>query len=239
MTQSIFRNIRAAYPYSEEDGMREKGDNLFLLALSIYVLINVFAGTLITNDPEIKLILKYIALSICIIFFSDFFINLYSAKNKAAYLKWGWIDFISSIPLADPLRWGRLFSIVRSLRFLRTMKAFKVLVQVLQRSKIQSFTIVVLLITFIAYTRCASLILELKRDTGGSIHAASDALRWVFLKKKNVKVVISQTQTTHWVVVTIIFNKLGLPLFSYFNAILVAWLIQKHVIIKETDNMVI
>ncbi len=216
--------------------MREKGSaayQLFLLVLSVYILCTVFAETFVVKDPEIRSVLRKIDLCVCLVFLGDFFINLYTAKSKLAYLKWGWIDLLSSIPLADSLRWGRLARIVRILRFLRTVKSLKILVSLIYNSKLQSLTLVVLLISFIAFTFCASLILELEKGYVGGINTANEALMWAFLNVMNAKVSITQAQSTGGVVVTIILNKVGLLLFAYFNAMVVAWLIQKRVEVKN------
>lgn len=207
---------------------------LFLLALSIYVLCIVFIETFIITDVEISLILQKIDLFICMVFLGDFFINLYHAKNKLAYLKWGWIDLLSSIPLVDPLRWGRLARIVRILRFLRTIKSLKILLISIQNSKFQSLTLIVLLVSFVAFTLCAALILEFERNYSDGINTANEALRWALLNVLNAKISITQAQSTEGMVATVVLNKIGLLLFTYINAIIIAWLIQKGTSMKST-----
>ncbi|MEZ5524002.1 MAG: ion transporter [Pseudomonadales bacterium] len=219
--------------------MTEKGSatyQLFLLALSIYVLVVVFVETFIISDPEISLVLQRVDLCICLIFLGDFFFNLYTAKSKLAYLKWGWIDLASSIPLVDPLRWGRLARIIRILRFLRTIKSLKVLITSIQGSRLQSLTLIVLLITFCAFTISAALILELERDVSGGINTANGALWWAFLNIMNAKISITHAQSTGGMVVTVVLNKIGLLLFAYFNAIIIAWLVHKRVEFKNNAN---
>ena len=217
-------------PPLENLSVREKGSasyQLFLLMLSIYVLVVVFIETFFISDPEIKLVLQRIDLCVCLVFLADFFINLYSAKNKLAYIKWGWVDLLSSIPMIDPLRWGRLARVVRILRFMRTIKSLKILINSIQRSKFQSLTLIVVLITFVTYTVCASLILELEKDYVGGIDTANEALWWAFLNIMNSKVSITQAQSTGGVIATIVLNKIGLLLFAYLNAMVIAWMVQK------------
>ncbi len=203
--------------------------SMFMLVLSFYILIIIFLDSFFIKDPETKLVLQYIDFCICIIFLGDFFANLYRAESKLAYMKWGWLDFISSIPVLDPLRWARISKIIRILRFFRTIKSVKVLALSIQKSKLQSFTLIVLLITFLTYTICASMILEHEREAGGSIQKAEDALWWAFLNIMNAKVSITQAVSSVGVVLTIVLNKVGLLLFAYFNAIIIAWLINKRV----------
>ncbi|WP_462181794.1 ion transporter [Pseudoalteromonas gelatinilytica] len=219
--------------------MKEKGSavyQLFLLALSIYVLIVVFAETFLVTDPEVSLLLQRVDLSICVVFLIDFFVNFYKAESKLKYMKWGWIDLVSSIPLLDPLRWGRLARVVRILRFFRTIKSLKLLISSILSSKFQSLTLVVLLITFVSFTACASLIMEFEKNSVGGISTANEALWWAFLNIMNAKVSISQAQSTGGIIATIILNKIGLLLFAYFNAIMIAWLIKKRVDIKHGQS---
>ncbi len=219
--------------------MKEKGSavyQLFLLALSIYVLIVVFVETFLVTDPEVSLLLQRVDLSICVVFLIDFFVNFYKAESKLKYMKWGWIDLVSSIPLLDPLRWGRLARVVRILRFFRTIKSLKLLISSILSSKFQSLTLVVLLITFVSFTACASLIMEFEKNSVGGISTANEALWWAFLNIMNAKVSISQAQSTGGIIATVILNKIGLLLFAYFNAIMIAWLIKKRVDIKHGQS---
>ena len=50
------------------------------------------------------------------------------AERKLAYLKWGWIDLISSIPMLDFVRWGRIARVVRLIRVLRGVRSTRMLV---------------------------------------------------------------------------------------------------------------
>jgi len=212
--------------------------SLFMLAISIYVLVIIFLDSFFITDPEVKLVLQYIDFSICIFFLIDFFISLYRAENRLQYMKWGWLDLISSIPAVDPLRWARVSKIIRILRFLRTIKSIRFLIISIQQSKIQSFTLIVLLVTFLAYTICASLILEYERELDSSIKTAEDALWWAFLNIMNAKISITQAQSSVGAVMTVILNKVGLLVFAYFNAIVIAWLINKRVMSHESSKSI-
>ena len=75
------------------------GLSLIILILSLYVLISLVSTTFFNVSPEVQKILMQIDNFICIIFLIDFFYRFYKAPNKLKFLKWGWIDFISSIEL--------------------------------------------------------------------------------------------------------------------------------------------
>ncbi len=211
--------------------MKEKGSaiyQLFLFALTFYVLTLLIIEEFWITDPEIKQVLQYIDFFICLVFLSDFFVNLFYAKSKLAYLKWGWIDLVASIPAVDTLRWGRISRIVRIIRVLRAVKSVKFLYSTIQKSKFQSLTLLVLLITLISFSICSSLILEFETGQSSTLNTAQDALWWSFLNIMNAKVSINTAQSSEGIFLTIVLNKIGLLLFAYFNAMLVAWLIQKR-----------
>ena len=96
---------------------------IFMLFLCIYVLVSMFCSAVMDFSIETIKLLELMDNAICVIFLVDFFRNLYKSEKKLLYLKWGWIDFISSIPTVGFLRWGRLFRIARILRMLRGVRS--------------------------------------------------------------------------------------------------------------------
>lgn len=221
--------------------MKDKGSavyQLFMLALSVYVLCALTLEAFIVKDDEIRKVLQYIDFSVCIFFLSDFFINLISADNRLKYMKWGWIDLLSSIPMIDPLRWGRVSRLVRVVRFFRSLKSIKVIYQSIRTRKVQSLSFIVLLVTFISYTTCSSLILYFESETNPELSTASAALWWSFLNIMNAKISINAATTNAGQFMTVLLNKVGLLLFAYFNGIIIAWLVQRRSTMKspKTDT---
>src|SRR5881396_3714896 len=80
---------------------------LLILVLSIFVLGVVFVETVFELPTEVSKLLQSLDTLICVVFLAEFGFRLYRAENRMAFLKWGWIDFISSIPNLDLFRWGR------------------------------------------------------------------------------------------------------------------------------------
>jgi voltage-gated potassium channel len=99
---------------------------LLILTLSIYVLTALFIQVAVPVSPETMSLIERIDFVICFIFIYDFFVRLYKADSKLSFLKWGWIDLVSSIPMFDVLRWGRLARIVRILRIMRAFRSTKI-----------------------------------------------------------------------------------------------------------------
>ena len=177
------------------------------------------------KNIEIRRVLQYIDFFVCVIFLADFIACFARAESKMKYMKWGWIDLVSSIPAIDPLRWGRVSRIVRILRYLRAIKSAKVILQSLHASKFETLTISVFLVVFITYTVSAAIILEFEKGLGSGISTAEQALWWAFLNLMNAKASISQALSSEGVAMTIVLNKVGLLLFAYGNSMIVAWLV--------------
>ena len=219
--------------------MKEKGSavyQLFMLALSVYVLCALTLEAFIVKDDEIRKVLQYIDFSVCIFFLSDFFVNLIAADNRLKYMKWGWIDLLSSIPMIDQLRWGRASRLVRVIRFLRSLKSIKVIYHSILTRKVQSLSFIVLLVTFISYTTCSSLVLYFESETNPELSTASAALWWSFLNIMNAKISINSASTNAGQLMTIFLNKVGLLLFAYFNGIIIAWLVQRRSAMKSPQT---
>lgn len=93
-----------------------------LLILSIYVVIELYVGTILTYPEDLKEILSWIDFGICMLFLYDFFNGFFRTDNKWAYFKANWVDLVSSIPTIEALRMGRIVRVIRILRVLRSAK---------------------------------------------------------------------------------------------------------------------
>ncbi len=120
--------------------------NLLVLILSVYVLLALLVDTFLTVPAEIGKILSLVDNAICIFFLFEFGVRFYKAENKLKFMKWGWIDLISSIPNVDFLRAGRTLRLIRLLRILRAFRSTKHLVNHVFQNKAQgAFTTVTVL----------------------------------------------------------------------------------------------
>src|SRR5688572_12643938 len=99
--------------------------NLLILVLSVYVLGALLIDTVVTLDPEVSRLLSLIDDCICVVFLIDFGVRFYRAESKLQFMKWGWIDLISSIPTLGYFRAGRAFRLFRLLRVLRAFRSVR------------------------------------------------------------------------------------------------------------------
>jgi len=95
-----------------------------VLILSVYVIIELYLDLIMDYSPGVRSIAEFVDLGICVVFLADFFWRLWKADARLTFLKWNWLDFISSIPMVGVLRIARAARIVRLLRLFRSGKVF-------------------------------------------------------------------------------------------------------------------
>ncbi|MBC7911667.1 MAG: ion transporter [Pyrinomonadaceae bacterium] len=152
-----------------------------ILVLSIYVLAALFIQTVFPLSPETNQLIDRIDFVICLIFIYDFFLRFYRAQSKASFLKWGWIDLISSIPMFDFMRWGRLVRVIRILRILRAFRSTKLLLGHLFRNRARGTFATVAMISIVMVIFSSIAILNLEDQPESNIKTPSDALWWSFV----------------------------------------------------------
>ncbi len=152
--------------------------DLVIIVLSAYVLIALLISTVCHLSRNMMDLLDMIDNFICIIFLIDFIHNFYTAQNKLAFMRWGWIDLISSIPTFTYLRYGRLFKLIRLLRILRAFRSTKIIVRYIFKSKIKGTMVSVFLITILMIIFSSIAILNVENAPNSNIKTASDALWW-------------------------------------------------------------
>lgn len=152
-----------------------------ILVLSVYVLAALFIQKVFPLSPGTNQLIDRIDFIICLIFIYDFFLRLYRAQSKLSFLKWGWIDLVSSIPMFDFLRWGRFVRVVRILRILRAFRSTKVLLHYLFRNRAKGTFATVALISIVMVIFSSIAILHLENEPESNIKTPSDALWWAFV----------------------------------------------------------
>lgn len=95
----------------------------FMLVLSIIALALLAVQSFLTLDTNTLGILGIVDTIICVVFFSDFVWQLLRSRSRLAYLKWGWLDLISSIPMIPAFRVARFARVARIIRVLRGARA--------------------------------------------------------------------------------------------------------------------
>ncbi len=151
-----------------------------LLVLSVFVLGSLVAETILELPESVATLLQWTDTAICVVFLGDFFYNVATAPSRLAYLKWGWIDLVSSIPNLDLLRWGRLVRMVRILRILRAVRSVRTVFKLLFANRAAGVFVTTAVATFLVVAFSSIGILNLEDVPDANIRTAGDALWWSF-----------------------------------------------------------
>ncbi|MDD2714990.1 MAG: ion transporter [Candidatus Wallbacteria bacterium] len=153
---------------------------IVILLLSIYVLLAILVETACTLSPETVDLLWDIDTLICFVFIGDFFWHLFRARDKMEYLKWGWIDLISSIPNIHYLRVGRIARVIRVLRILRAVRSTHVIFHYYFTNRKRSIFASITVIWFALLISSSITILNIETTPEANVKNAGDALWWAF-----------------------------------------------------------
>lgn len=197
---------------------------LFMLALCALALAGIILQHVLPHDPEIKAILDTADLLICIAFAIDFFVSLANAPDRVRYfVTWGWLDLLSSIPMLDVARWGRLASMARIARLLRSIRAARVLSTVILSKRRQSTLLAATLLALVLIVASSTAILHLEKGSEANIRTAENAVWWAFATITTVGYGEFYPVTTEGRVIAAILMTAGVGLFGAFSAALAAW----------------
>ena len=206
-----------------------------IVVLSFYVLFSLVVSTIFNISTPVKQLLDYIDNLICIIFLIDFFIRFFKSKNKLNFMKWGWIDLVSSIPTLDIFRVGRLLRLVRILRILRAFRSTKILLTLVFKKKSHgAFTTASIFAVLILFFSSIA-ILQVETTENGNIKSAEDALWWAFTTITTVGYGDKFPVTTEGRIVGVILMTAGVGLFGVFTGFIASWFVEEQTI-KDADK---
>jgi voltage-gated potassium channel len=190
--------------------------NIIILVLSAYVLIALLIDTVFHLPKEISKLLQIIDVFVCCIFLLDFFIRFFKSTNKLEFMKWGWIDLISSVPTIDFLRTGRALRLIRLLRIIKAFRSTKNLVNHLFKNKAEGTFTSVAIIALLLVIFSALAILQVENDPNSNIKTAEDALWWAYVTITTVGYGDRFPVTTEGRIIASLLMTAGVGLFGTF-----------------------
>jgi len=208
--------------------------NILVLILSIYVLGAMFIDTVYDLPEETSTLLNYIDNGVCIIFFLDFCVRYFKAENKLKFMKWGWIDLLSSIPMVDFLRAGRVLRLIRLLRIIRAFKTTKSLLDYVFRSRVTGAFTSVSVIAVLMLIFCSIAILQVETVPESNIKTAEDAIWWAYVTITTVGYGDKYPVTTEGRIIAMLLMTAGVGLFGTFTAFIASW----FVVDKEKEEQI-
>lgn len=201
--------------------------NLLILVLSVYVLISLIIDTFLKLPVEVSKILNIADDFICIIFLYDFAYRFYFAENKLKFMKWGWIDLISSIPTLNYVRAGRTLRLIRLLRILRAFRSTKHLVHHIFKNRTEGALKTAGIIAILMVIFSSIAILQVEDDPNSNIKTAEDALWWSYVTITTVGYGDKYPITTEGRIIAVFLMTIGVGLFGTFTAFLASWFVEE------------
>lgn len=149
-----------------------------ILVLSLVALCAVAADTVLVLPIAIRGVIQIADTVICVILLADFCVRLYYAESKLAFMKWGWIDLVASIPNLEVLRFGRLVRVLRVIRLLRGVRSVHRVLQQVMKNRMEGGAVSLGLMAILLITFSSVSILVVERGEGANIKSAEDAIWW-------------------------------------------------------------
>jgi voltage-gated potassium channel len=228
---------------SAKDGKNPEKIGLFqivVLILSIVVLAALGADTIFRPPQEISNLLNTLDTLVCVVLLADFCIRFCQAESKLAFLKWGWIDLIASIPNIPILRIGRFVRILRVIRLLRAIRATYKISHLLLKDKVRTGFAAAFLTAFLLIMFCsiAVLIFE-QQDPDANIKTAGDALWWGMSTITTVGYGDKYPVTTGGRIVAIFLMTAGVGLFGIFSGLAASFFVgnKENTIVREENKI--
>jgi len=203
-----------------------------ILVLSVYVLFALTLEWLFPLPDQALILLRWIDAAICMVFILDFFWQLWRSTNRLRFLKWGWIDLVSSIPFLPLARWGRLARIARILRVMRSVRSGKALLGMIFQSRMRGAFLSVALATVVLIIVSSVAILICETSPDSNITTAGNAFWWAFSTVTSVGYGDFYPVTLEGRLVAAVLMTAGVALFST----LTAYIVSLFIVFRNDNN---
>ena len=159
---------------------RFNGWDFVILIFSIFSLAILPIQMFYKRSEDVLLIIDSADIVLCSFFFADFLKQLFQVQGaRLAYMKYGWIDLLSSIPSIPILQIGRIFRILRLLKVMRQVSKLSDLTEGLFRNPTAGAFAVTSVLAVSTVFMSAFLVLEAEYNVPeAKIRTAGDALWW-------------------------------------------------------------
>jgi voltage-gated potassium channel len=209
---------------------------IITLIFSIYVLIALLVQSLVPLPPDAVTLLDWMVLLVCIVFLTDFFVRFTRAPSKLAFLKWGWIDFVSSIPAVNIFRVGRVARIIRIMRVLRAFRSTENLLVYLLRHRKTTSLAAVTAISLVVVIFAAIAVLQFETSPDSNIKNAGDAFWWAFVTDTTVGYGDKFPLSTEGRIVACILMAVGVGLFGTFTGFIASLFVEPELAQHESAH---
>lgn len=155
--------------------------NITIIIMSFYILLALLFDMFFDLDERVSTLIEMTDDFICLFFLVEFFYRLITTANKWQYLKWGWLDLLSSIPMVDSFRYARVLRIIRFIRIIRAFMGAKEFIRHFFSNKAKGTFYSVAIIALLVVMLGSMAILQVENAPDSNIKTASDALWWSYV----------------------------------------------------------
>jgi voltage-gated potassium channel len=207
--------------------------DLLILALSVYVLSALFIETVFPVRESTRSLLSAGDTVACVIFIADFFTSLWRAQKKTKFLKWGWIDLVSSIPMIGVARWGRVVRVFRLIRLLRGVRASREIVALFRRRRAEAAVVSGIFTAFLTVILSSIAILQVETTPEANIRGPGDALWWSITTMTTVGYVDRYPTTPEGRLIAVALMIIGVGLFGILTGLLASWFVKPPSAVRD------
>lgn len=194
-----------------------------MLFLSVGALVLLAIQSFAPLDRNLADTLRAVDTAICVVFFADFCVHLARAKSRREYLKWGWLDLVSSIPMLPALRVARLARLVRIIRILRGARASKHVIGLLLVHRARSTFGAVVFGSFILLLFSAIAIVSVEPSL-----APREAFWWCLFTLITGEYGDFYPASTEGRIITALLMTAGVALFGTFTATVASYFLEEE-----------
>jgi voltage-gated potassium channel len=215
------KDENVASPIAPRRELKDIGYELFIGALSVLSILNMFLIYAFANDADLQVVLETMNAIFMPIFLGDFLYRLRTAPSRSGYFwrGFGWADLLSSLPFPQ----FKILRVFRLWRVIPLMKTFGLrnLVRefVANRAANALLTVAFLVVCLLEFGALAVLSAE-SRSSSANITDASDALWWVYVTITTVGYGDQYPVTNAGRLVGVIVMTAGVGLFGTLTAFL-------------------
>lgn len=208
--------------------------NLAITALSMYVVVAILFDMVFDLDPRISKLIRFTDNIICLFFFIEFIYRVTTSTDRWGYLKWGWLDLVSSIPMVQSLRFARVLRIIRFIRIVRAFMGANSFIQHYFRNKAQGTLYSVAIIALMVVMLGSMSILQVENAPDSNIKSAGDALWWSYVTIMTVGYGDKYPVTPEGRIIGAIIMTVGVVLVSTMAGYVASWFFGASK--KESDS---
>lgn len=202
--------------------------NIAVGVLSAFVLLALLADTFWRLPVEESKLLHYADHGLCLFFLIEFAVRFYYAPHKRAFMRWGWLDLVSSIPNLPFLRIGQVLRLVRVVRVLRNFHSARNLEGYFYRNKAAGVFTSVALFSVLMVLFSAFAILHVEQAPTSNIKTAVDALWWAYVTITTVGYGDLYPVTTAGRLIATLLLTTGVGLFGTFTGLVSSWFLAER-----------